>query len=1115
MAGNAAGAGETGTWVRISGPNNPTITTPNSATTTITGTIPGTYVFRWRITSGSCPSYTEDNVTVINAPAANAGPDQINSATCGLTTVTLAGNNPAPGTGLWTITSGAGGSFTSDITYNTTFSGVAGNTYSLTWTVSNGITCSTSDNVTITFNKKPTVDAISNQELCNGASTTGVNFSGDLPGTVYNWTNNASSIGLAASGTGNISSFTATNITSAPIVATITVTPSFTNVGGIVCTGNSTSFTITVNPTPTVNSAATKTICDNTAVGYTITSATAGTTFTWTASLTTTPSGGTISGIVASGSVAGINPTLDNTGTSPGVVRYVITPTGPTGCLGTTFNFDVTINPTPDVIPTNNSPIICHNTATNITLSTNVTGATVTYTWTAALQSGTASGYSSGSGSSIAQTLTNTSTSLATVRYTITPAIGSCAGAPVIVDVVVNPRSQVNQPSSQVICNTGSTSSVTFGTTNTGATTTYTWTNNNTGVGLAASGSGDIGSFTATNAGTSPISGTIVVTPTFTNGSVGCAGPTETFTITVNPTGQVTQPTNKVFCNAAVSSVTFATNNTGGTTTYAWTNDNPSIGLAASGTGDLSFTATNNSTAPILANIVVTPTYTNGGTSCVGSTKTFTITVNPSGQVNQPGNQIVCNNAVTSFITFTTNNTGGTTIYSWINDTPGHGLADSGEGDISGFNAHNSGSTPITLTIVVTPTYTNGSSCAGPTKTFTITINPTPTVSSAASKTICDNTAIGYDITSATTGTTFTWVASVLTSPTGGTIAGFSDCAGGCGTSIDQTLDNTGTSAGVVRYVITPTGPASTHCPGTVKYFDVTVQPTSIAIATPASQTICHNTATNIALSTTTTGTVTYSWTAALTTGTAGGFSSGSGSTIAQTLTNTTTAPATVTYTITPAIGVCAGTPIDVVVTVNPSGQVNQPGDQVVCNASGTATVTFGTNNTGGTTTYAWTNNTTSIGLAASGSGDISSFTATNSGTAPVVATIVVTPTFTNGTVGCAGSTKTFTITVNPTGQVNDPTDQVVCNNASTALVTFSTNNTGGTTTYGWTNNTTSIGLAASGSGNISAFTATNSGTAPVVATITVTPPFSKWPGNMRWTCTNFHYYSESYRQGE
>ena len=67
---------------------------------------------------------------------------------------------------------------------------------------------------------------------------------------------------------------------------------------------------------------------------------------------------------------------------------------------------------------------------------------------------------------------------------------------------------------------------------------------------------------------------------------------------------------------------------------------------------------------------------------------------------------------------------------------------------------------------------------------------------------------------------------------------------------------------------------------------------------------------------------------------------------------------------------------------------------------------------------------------------------------------------------------------------VDQPENQVVCNNGATAAVNF----TGSGTSFNWTNNTTSIGLAASGSGDISSFTATNTGTTPVTATVTVTP---------------------------
>ncbi len=71
-------------------------------------------------------------------------------------------------------------------------------------------------------------------------------------------------------------------------------------------------------------------------------------------------------------------------------------------------------------------------------------------------------------------------------------------------------------------------------------------------------------------------------------------------------------------------------------------------------------------------------------------------------------------------------------------------------------------------------------------------------------------------------------------------------------------------------------------------------------------------------------------------------------------------------------------------------------------------------------------------------------------------------------------------VVVNPTAELNDPSDQTVCNGSASAAVTFTTNRTGGVTTYSWTNSNTSIGLGASGSGNLPSFTAINAGTSPV-----------------------------------
>src|SRR5690606_37610628 len=130
---------------------------------------------------------------------------------------------------------------------------------------------------------------------------------------------------------------------------------------------------------------------------------------------------------------------------------------------------------------------------------------------------------------------------------------------------------------------------------------------------------------------------------------------------------------------------------------------------------------------------------------------------------------------------------------------------------------------------------------------------------------------------------------------------------------------------------------------------------------------------------------------------------------ISQTLTNSTTAVQTVIYTVFPVSGGCAGTPFTVTVNVNPVPTVTTP-NQGVCNGGITAPITFTGNGVAGKT-YTWTNDNPSIGLPASGTGDIPAFTVVNTGNTNKVANITVTP-YANG---CPGPQHTFTITASPT----------------------------------------------------------------------------------------------------
>jgi len=759
------------------------------------------------------------------------------------------------------------------------------------------------------------------QLLCNGVATNEVIFTTNNPEgiTTYTWTNNTTSIGLAASGTGNIPVFVALNSSMAPVVATITVTPHFDN-GFIICDGLAETFTITVNPSGHVIQPISQVLCIGTSTSVTFETLNTGgiTTYTWT---NNTPGIG-----LATMGIGNIEPfNVENPGTEPLVATITVTPTFTNGvsCSGPIKSFTITVNPTGQVNDLTDQALCNGEYTTAVLFSTINSGGNTTYAWTNDQPGiGLAAG---GSGDIASFAAINTGTAPVIATITVTPTFEkksvSCTGPSKFFTITVNPTGQVDQPADQVVCNGTSTADINFSTNNTGGSTTYSWTNNETSIGLGANGTGDIPSFIAVNGGTEPVVATIVVTPVFSNGLVSCTGPDAIFTITVNPTGQVNQPVDQVVCNGSNTSVLFETNNTGGTTTYSWTNDTPGIGLASSGAGDISFTAINGGTAAVIATLVVTPHFTFGLVTCDGASKTFTITVNPSGQVNDVVDQVLCNGSPTNPVNFTTNNTDGTTTYTWTNDAPGIGLPGSGSGNIGSFIATNTGTATVVATITVTPHYENSSViCDGPVQTFTITVKPTGQVNQPDDVVVCNDSPAEVTFTTINTGesTTYAW-----TNDT----PGIGLAASGNG-NISFNAINAGTSPVVATIVVTPT-------------FG-NMPPSSLPVQT------------------------------------------------------------------------CVGPAKTFTITVNPTGQANQPSNQVVDNGSPTSGVTFGTINTGGITTYSWTNDMPGIGLAASGSGDIASFTAINTGPDPVVATIVVTPTFTNGSVGCPGPEVTFTITVNP-----------------------------------------------------------------------------------------------------
>ena len=194
LSGNLPTVGA-GTWTKVSGTGG-SFSNANSPTSTFTGTLGNAYQLRWTITNIPCLASTDDvNITFGLSPTvANAGPDQIGSSTCGLLTVALAANVPTSGTGAWSIVSGAGGSFGNAASATSTFSGTAGTSYSLKWTISNGSCTPSSDLVTITLNRAPASNPTVTGNNLFGPGMLTMTAAGAAVGESYAWYNSTNSL---------------------------------------------------------------------------------------------------------------------------------------------------------------------------------------------------------------------------------------------------------------------------------------------------------------------------------------------------------------------------------------------------------------------------------------------------------------------------------------------------------------------------------------------------------------------------------------------------------------------------------------------------------------------------------------------------------------------------------------------------------------------------------------------------------------------------------------------------------------------------------------------------------------------------------------------------------
>ncbi|RDV13120.1 T9SS C-terminal target domain-containing protein [Pontibacter diazotrophicus] len=473
------------------------------------------------------------------------------------------------------------------------------------------------------------------------------------------------------------------------------------------------------------------------------------------------------------GSCTNLSPQTVHISVKPELLLTPGTTTPDAICSGETFSYT----------PTSNAP------------------ANSTYSWSRADVAGISNPEASGTGT-ISEVLTNTSPNPLEVTYVYQITTEEdCESALQYVTVVVNPRPVLSNTDTEVaVCSNAPFTYTATTATRSLPAPTFAWSRAAvTGISnAAASGETATVSETLVNETSAPINVTYVYRVT----AYGCEGPEQNVVVTVNPTPTVNTIANATYCNGAPGAG-IAFSGSVSDATYTWSST-ANVGFGLNGTGNIdAFTAINTGDAPVTATVTVTA-EANG---CEGPAQTFTITVDPTPTVNAIANATYCNGAPGAAIAFSGSVSDAT--YTW-SSTANVGFGLNGTGNIDAFTAINTGNAPVTATVTVTA---EANDCEGPAQTFTITVNPTPTVNAIANATYCngaDGAAISFG--GPVSGTEYTWTSSAD--------VGF----GTEGEGDIPAYTATNTTAAAIEATVTVT-PSTADCPGTPQTFTVTVNP--------------------------------------------------------------------------------------------------------------------------------------------------------------------------------------------------------------------------------------------------------------------------------------------------
>ena len=528
--------------------------------------------------------------------------------------------------------------------------------------------------------------------------------------------------------------------------------------------------------------------------------------------------------------------------------------------------------------------------------------------------------------------------------------------------------------------------------------------------------------------------------PTFSTPTPIVYEPSGGLTVTLYPTPIIANFASTVTCGGTaftVTPVSDGVNEVPTGTTYTWTVTNNAF---ITGESDQNTAQPNISQLLInTTSSVQTLTYTvipTSGNGCAGDPFDVPVIVNPTPQFGTLTATAICSDQTLSFTPVDGTNgivPAGTT-YTWTVDPNANVTGETGIASPQnsiGLNQTLRNETTTVKTVVYHVTPTSSLNCVGATFTLNVPVNPIPYIG-PKSYSICSNNAFNYSAAGGDkvpAGTTYTWTVASNSNVTGQSNQTVPQ------STISQTLVNTTTTLQTVVYTVTPRTPAG--CDGPT--FTVTITITPTPLITDKTPIVCSGGSFSIQPVNGVDGDIVppgtaYTWTVALNSNVTGQSNQAVGqNVIAQTLVNLTNTDQHVIYTVTSTTSNgCLATTFQIDVTVVPTAVIG-PKTDVIC--SGYAFSVTPTNGNGDIvlagTRYTWT-----VADNPNVSGDVNESTPrlsvsqilTNNTIVPQ--TVVYTAT-SNSTNGCASTTFTVTVTVNPSPQIGSKTPAAICSGLS------------------------------------------------------------------------------------